>query len=324
MKISVIIPVYNVEEYIERCIQSILSQTLQDFEIVVVNDASPDNSMDIVRKYAKSDNRIKIFENTQNCGLMWTRKEGIARASGDYFMFCDSDDYLQENALEVLYNAALCNEADIVIGRCQIVYPNKTVPRDEKLSYGTDSISVYRSLMKGELHHNLWAKIYKRTLFDNYKYDYFINHPKGEDALLFYQIVRNVKKSVTINDIVYNYLVRQNSISYSKLDENKYRALCFVGSYIFHILKTIDNLSTTEIEKYFISLLVISCRRRGFIKPLYLKYSSIENIEEYFRWKTLSHYYSGFSLIYVHSLLNNKFLNKVYCCTEKIIKKIRK
>ena len=115
VKVSIIVPVYNVENYIERCLKSLVNQTLKDIEILIINDGTPDNSIEICEKYAKNDNRIKIF-NKENEGLGLTRNYGIERATGEYIAFVDSDDYVTLDMCENLYNAAIENNADIVYG----------------------------------------------------------------------------------------------------------------------------------------------------------------------------------------------------------------
>ena len=106
IKISVIIPVYNIERYIGRCLQSVISQTLSDTEIIVINDGSTDNSLSIIEKYALKDKRIKIVTK-KNEGLAFARKTGIENAEGDYILHLDGDDYLENNTLELLWDEAI-------------------------------------------------------------------------------------------------------------------------------------------------------------------------------------------------------------------------
>ena len=154
-KISVVVTVYNVEKYIQRCIESIQNQTVKDIEIIVVDDATPDNSMDIVEEIANNDNRIKIVRHEKNMGLMWARKTGYTAAQGEYITFCDSDDYLPQNALKLLYNEALLTGTDIVSGNLTYVKSNGEQSQlSSKLQYGNDKISAFKSLLRGELRHN--------------------------------------------------------------------------------------------------------------------------------------------------------------------------
>ena len=105
IKVSIIIPIYNVEEYLEECLKSAVNQSLQEIEIICVNDGTPDNSMDIVKRYAAADHRIVIVEK-ENGGLSSARNAGLQAAKGEYVYFLDSDDYILENAMEVLYGQA--------------------------------------------------------------------------------------------------------------------------------------------------------------------------------------------------------------------------
>uniref|UniRef100_UPI00112F8C15 glycosyltransferase family 2 protein n=1 Tax=Campylobacter TaxID=194 RepID=UPI00112F8C15 len=104
-KISIIIPVYNVEKYISQCLDSAINQSLKDIEIIIVDDCGSDKSMDIAQEYAKNDSRIKIIKNSQNMGLFLTRCEGIKSATGEYILNLDSDDFLDLRACEIAYNA---------------------------------------------------------------------------------------------------------------------------------------------------------------------------------------------------------------------------
>jgi glycosyltransferase involved in cell wall biosynthesis len=114
-KVSVIVPVYNVEKYLPTCLDSIINQTLREIEVIVLNDGSTDGSIEIIRQYKRKDERIKVFEH-QNRGLGPTRNRGILLATGDYLSFVDSDDYIKEGALEVLYKAAVERNCDVIEG----------------------------------------------------------------------------------------------------------------------------------------------------------------------------------------------------------------
>lgn len=214
--VSVCVPVYNVEQYIARCLESILSQSLKNIEIIVVNDCTPDKSMDIVRMYAKNDSRIKIIEHDTNHGLMMARRTGYMAAKGDYVTFVDSDDSLAEEALMALYTAAIDEGADIVSGTIQYVPSNdKRFLWPNRMRYGTDKISVYKSILKGECGHNLCSRLFKRELLKKYTYQTFEGATNGEDGILFYQLIDNAQKVVAINFVVYEYF--QNSDSSSQV-----------------------------------------------------------------------------------------------------------
>ena len=125
--VSIIIPIYNVSDYIEDCLSSVIAQTYKNLEILCVDDRGTDNSMNIVRQYAQSDSRIKIIQNKTNIGLGATRNAGIREALGDYIFFLDSDDYISDNAIETLVTAAVKSGADIIYGG------SEAFPSEQKL-----------------------------------------------------------------------------------------------------------------------------------------------------------------------------------------------
>lgn len=232
-KVSVVVTVYNVEKYIQRCIESIQKQTIKDIEIIVVDDATPDNSMDIVEEMANSDNRIKIVRHEKNMGLMWARKTGYTAAQGEYITFCDSDDYLPQNALKLLYNEALLTGADIVSGNLTYVKSNGEQSQlYSKLQYGNDKISAFKSLLRGELRHNLCSKLFKASILKDYTYKTYEHFTNGEDGCLFYQIVDNIDKIVQIEAPVYYYMQNMQSSSQVRYKENAIKCICFVNKSI--------------------------------------------------------------------------------------------
>lgn len=123
-KFSVVVPCYNVEKYLPQCIDSLCKQTLSDIEIILVDDGSPDNSGKICDEWAEKDNRIKVIHKP-NGGVSAARNDGMAIAEGEYIIFCDSDDWLPENALETLYNEGKRTDADVVIGDVYKTFKNK-------------------------------------------------------------------------------------------------------------------------------------------------------------------------------------------------------
>ena len=226
-KVSVIIPVYNVEKYIGRCLDSVLSQSLGRIEVIVVNDCTLDNSMNIVKQYSQNDERLRILEHDVNHGPMIARWTGYMAACGDFITFVDGDDALAEGALEALYLAAIKENADIVSGVIRYV-PNKGSGYlwKNKLRYGTDKVSVYKSMLKDECGHNLCSRLFRRELLQNYPYNIFECATNGEDGMLFYQVVDNLEKMVAIDTVVYEYYQNMESSSNVRLSE---RALCNIA-----------------------------------------------------------------------------------------------
>ena len=229
-KVSVVVTVYNVKDYIASCIESILNQDFEVFELIIVDDGSPDNSMDIAEKYALKDSRVHLIYGDGNHGLMCARRLGYMHAQGDYVVFVDSDDNLPPSALSTLHRAIVDSAADIVSGYAKKILPNGTIIKMPNiLRNGTNKEEIYRSLMKGEFLHNMWGKIYKRELLQDYQYTYFDKLTNAEDICLFYQLVEHVNKIVCIDVCVYNYMI--NSESSSQVRFSRWRLECFVKAY---------------------------------------------------------------------------------------------
>lgn len=139
-----------------------MNQIFQDFEIILINDASPDNSIRIAVEYAQQDSRIRILHNEVNSGAGWSRVVGYNQAKGEYVTFCEPDDYLPEIALRILYEVITRDSnIDICIGDYQRVFPDgsKSEIFKNKLKYGNDKLSVAKSPLKHETPHYLWNKI---------------------------------------------------------------------------------------------------------------------------------------------------------------------
>lgn len=230
-KVSVCIPVYNVEQYIGRCLESILHQSLTDIEVIVVNDCTPDGAMNIVRKYASEDNRIKIIEHSKNHGLMVARRTGYMEAVGDYITFCDSDDTLAVGALETLYNKAVVENADVVSGVIEYIpVKGKRYCWKNKLSYGTDKIAVYRSVLTNEFGHNLCSRLFCREILQSYEYETYERATNGEDGMLFYQAVEHISKVVAIDQVVYEYWQNWQSSSQVRLKDHALRSIALLNA----------------------------------------------------------------------------------------------
>lgn len=244
-KVSIIVPVYNVEKYIARCLDSILNQTYDNIEVVVVDDGSPDASMQIVAQYAQKDNRIKVVSYGCNRGLMVARDFGFKASTGSYIMHVDSDDYIVPDAVAVMLNAAQDNGADLVCGNFDKAHVDGTFSPDVccKLSYGSDAQSVYRSVLKGELPHNLCGKLFSRDLYshDYNIYEHMIN---AEDAMLFYQLVQYIKKAVVIDHVVYHYFVNTQSSTHVKFTTKAIDNIVLANTYRLKVAQMFPSLKS--------------------------------------------------------------------------------
>lgn len=202
-KISVIVPVYNVENYIEKCLYSLVNQTLEDIEIIVVNDGSEDKSEDVINKFAKEfPNKIKYYQK-ENGGLSDARNYGINHATGEYIGFVDSDDYIELSMYKKMYDLAKKDESDIVECDFYWVYPNKT-----KIDIGIE----YNKKEDFFISSRVMAcnKIIKKEIIND------IAFPKGlryEDVEFFYKLLPNVNKISLLKEPLYYYIQRDSSIS---------------------------------------------------------------------------------------------------------------
>ena len=243
-KVSVVVPVYGVEKYIGRCLESIIAQTSSDIEIIIVNDCTPDSSMDIVHKYALKDNRIKVLSHNTNKGLMCTRKTGYSAAQGCYITFCDSDDTLPVDAIESLYNLAIESDADIVSGDMQLLYDEGNAKRlFMNLPYGNDAESVYRALFEKKYTHNLCGKIFKCSLLQDYEYVTLPNFINGEDGMLFYQILQHVTDVVHLKEVVYYYYQNSSSSTHARIGDAAMAHLIDFYNYVVSIQYHNDKLN---------------------------------------------------------------------------------
>ena len=255
--ISIIIPVYNVENYLKECLDSVANQTYSDFEAILVDDGSTDSSGAICDEYAHCDSRFKVFHKVNN-GPSSARNYGLDRAKGDYFVFVDSDDVLSYNALEVCLKVLTDNNLDAVFS------PLKQF-RD-KTSYDCSSIDnlnykivdnetcIERMLMSNGIGHEPQAKLYKSYLWKDMRF------PIGkiyEDLLTTYYVVDRIKKVAILENPIYLYRQRQNSIMHSAVRERELELLYTSEKVTSDILSSHPNLK-------------IACRRLDSINYLKL------------------------------------------------------
>lgn len=211
-KVSIIVPVYNVEKYIEKCLNSLVNQTLKDIEIIIVNDGSTDNSKSIIDKYfSKYNNLIKIVEE-KNQGLSGARNNGLKVATSNYVMFVDSDDYVESNMVAEMYNEILNQKADVVI--CGI----NVVDQNEKLISQTfpnkyEKYDFITQMIFGNL--SACNKIIKRNILNDNSL-LFRNNVWYEDIDFSFKLFLKAKKMCILPKNLYNYLYRQGSIMNSK------------------------------------------------------------------------------------------------------------
>ena len=210
--VSVIIPVYNVEPYLRRCLDSIVNQTLKEIEIICVNDASPDNSAKILEEYAQKDSRIKIITFEQNRGVAVVRNVAMEQAKGEYIGFVDSDDYIDLEFFEKLYDHAKKTDAEVVKAQLNQINPDGSTKKnniDVKLS----NKIVFTGLFV--------SAIYKKTLIEKYKIKFLEGLIFNEDRLFPIAASFLANKVETVYNTFYNYIRRENSADCYLLNRKK-------------------------------------------------------------------------------------------------------
>lgn len=229
IKVSIIIPVYNVARYLGECLDSVINQSLKDIEIICINDGSTDNSLEILEEYAKKDSRIKIHS-IKNRGIAIARNYGIEFANGKYVGFVDSDDYIDEYMFEKLYIS--CEQNDLDLSMCKIsLFDNQTGEVNNDLNYY--NLAVFEGFEKevfnsddtiaftNDIVVNVYNKLYRKSLLEDNSI-YFPAHLIFEDEVFFIRTYLNAKRISIVNEFLYFYrLNREGSITYLK-KENDY------------------------------------------------------------------------------------------------------
>jgi len=218
--ISIIVPIYNVEDYLVDCLENIVNQTYKNLEIILVDDGSPDNCGNICDEYAKKDNRIKVIHK-ENGGLSSARNVGLDIATGEYISFIDSDDFVSKDFIEKLYN--LCKKNGAEIAECNFL---KFVDKIEKSNINP-KIESYSSIeMQKRIYSNeyirtivVWNKLYKKCIYETLRF------PIGkinEDEFTTYKAFGNTSEKIVItNEVLYYYRYNENSIMGRKFNEKR-------------------------------------------------------------------------------------------------------
>ena len=274
-KISVIVPVYNVEKYLNRCVDSILNQTFEDFELILVNDGSPDNCGNICDEYAQKDNRVKVIHK-KNGGVSSARNVGIDIAQGEYIMFVDSDDWINENMLNDMYNMP---DSDMKVSSIRMI------GKDNSTEYIIDTkMYTQEDLLIGFFSEAFpiicfcgpCCKLYKKDIIFNNAVRFNEDMSLGEDTYFNLNYIKHCK-SIYTSEQIYYYYMRENSESlFTKFRLNMYYdvrkdfdlkvkmanelnmgrdsifklKLSYIQSLIGNLIKMVDTNTKTEVKKY--------------------------------------------------------------------------
>lgn len=280
-KISVIMPVYNVEKYLERGIKSILNQTFNDFELILIDDGSTDNSSIICDMYCKQDKRVNVIHKL-NEGVSSARNLGIKCANGEFIMFIDPDDTLDNDAIEYLYKLIIEYEADVSCYKMK-TYKNDIlqtyINKNEKIKVYCGNEIIEKYTENGVFLYSSCNKLYRKELFIKNKFNENIRY--AEDALFNLSVFTECRKVVMSNLQKYNYFINSGS-TVTKINKNRIDVLRAQAA-MFDILKNKYNKYTENITRDFInssiSIVVDIAQQQNLDKSLLLnlKQTIIEN-----------------------------------------------
>lgn len=334
-KISVIVPVYNVEKYLCKCIDSIINQTYTNLEIILIDDGSPDNCGVVCDDYFLKDNRIKVIHK-ENGGLSDARNAGLDIATGDYISFIDSDDYIHKDFYKTLINLIVKYNADIAQCGFLDVYEEDVDNFSKDKLYINEKITI---LNNNEAINNLfnknyvntvvvWNKLYKRKLFKNIRY------PKGkihEDEYTTYKLLFSAKKVVSISMEMYYYLRRPNSImgkgfnikSLDKLDAYYEQILFYNNKKLFKLEEKAKNKFEFFIKEAMINVLNSNLDDRNkvfynlinYYKKNYILF--VNNINISFNKKVIMLLFKYLPKFII------KFLYNLICLKANLVRRIR-
>lgn len=275
-KLSIIVPIYNVEKYINKCIDSILAQTFTDFELILVDDGTLDNCGKICDEYAKADSRIKVIHK-KNGGLSSARNAGIDIAQGEYIGFVDSDDLIKDDMYDLLYKAILKYNADISICNFIKFDEDSQFIFKKEMDEGMEVWTNIEALEKLNTDNDgkivvAWNKLYKKELWND------IRFPKGkihEDAFTMHKILFAANKVVNTNKYLYGYLQRNSSIIGSGFSLN---SLDYIEA-LHNRIKFYDNNNLEYLNRH---IKVVLC---AYIRNYYylLKNADIKNKKNYLK-----------------------------------------
>ena len=244
IKFYILVPVYNVEKYIGRCIESVLKQTYSNFELLLVDDGSTDNAGVICDLYAQNDKRINVIHQ-ENMGLIAARQTArkyvynIQDSKKSFIVYLDSDDYLQHNALEILYITILKYNCDMVIYGINLVKNGKVIDiydgSEDYCGIVKSKRELYSIVFKNDVYNSLCRKAISSTLLSNLDYSKYFNIAMGEDLLQSLEYYKNSNRVCFLNESLYNYEVNPQSITHSVSGKN-YKVDFTVRQLVFKLL----------------------------------------------------------------------------------------
>ena len=271
-KVSVIVPIYNEEKNLKRCIESLINQTYKNLEIILINDGSTDNSKEIIDSY--KDKRI-VAIHKKNTGIGDTRNTGIAKSTGDYIMFVDSDDYIELNYVEVLLKSLNENKADLAISNYYLDTPNKTYEIDLK-NLGITSIKEDEDLLC-KINLSPWNKLYKKDLIinNNNKFPYKV---KYEDVPFVVEAIIKASKISFVPNYLYHYVIKKSGETITR-DERIFDIITICAI----VEKKLNQINYVNKTNFFVKLLSYYLKNSRYIPNINLRNEFIDAVYIYLK-----------------------------------------
>ena len=224
-KISIIIPVYNAEKFLDRCLGSVLGQSYENIEVVAVNDGSKDGSLALLRRYAEADSRIRVIDQ-ENAGVATARNVGLANASGEYILFVDADDWIEPDMAESLLKLLeQTPEADIAVCAGDAAeHPGEAVRVTEpEVEIWSPERQRTEFLTHRRLQGMLWNKLIRAACFDGLSFDPTVGY--GEDAQIMWKVLGQCRNMVLTGQVLYHHVIEPTSISNRRFSPRKYTSI---------------------------------------------------------------------------------------------------
>ena len=250
--ISVLVPMYNVEKTIARCIKSILKQTYTNLEIILLDDGSKDNTYNIAKSFADKDSRIKLLQKENEGNLSKTRNYLLDHYSGEYVVWVDSDDVIEKDYIEKLYTTLIEFDADCVA--CKYIVQISNMPifkkfKVKKYIFESEDI-VPQMVLNNKIYFVLWNKIYKKSILDGLRFDDSVKY--GEDLIFCVAYAKRCKRIVSINENLYHYILRLESEIHQKFSD---KHITFINA----LEKAVINEEDTKTKDVLKAWLAFSC-----------------------------------------------------------------
>lgn len=330
-EISIIVPIYNREQYLIRCLNSILNQSLKNIEVVCIDDGSNDNSVDIIKNYIKIDSRVKLYINKKNKGVAYSRNLGIKKASSNIIGFVDSDDTVEKDMFKKMIIKMKEENSDIVM--CNFNYVNNDgclIRKYDKLNQNLTKKIIFQKILYGELFTGSCNKIFKKNLFEDNLIKFPINRIY-EDAMVIFKLVYFANKISICEDRFYNYHDNPNAITttftYKNFDDTFYKQqitkifLKEYGIYKIYKIEYLKKLQSSinyllgKFEKF------ETTNKLKLMKYFWKKILENEDIDNIHFSKILVWIYSSFSMFKDNKKSLNKLINFI-SYDKKLLKKV--